>query len=433
MVWVLAVTETVSYAALYYCFAVMVAPMRAELGASTAVISGALSLGIAVSGAAAPAVGRYVDRHGARIVMTGGSIVAGAGVLAWSQARTVPQLYAAFVVIGAASALVLYEPAFAVINTWFHRRRRAALLTMTVVAGFSSTIFLPVAQALVDHLGWRGALTVLAGLVGACAIPHALVLRRAPADHGLSLDGTVRCAEHVCEPTGGHDGSSSPTAPVVAAAVRRLTFAHLMHTIAVTVVAVHLVGYLIQAGMSGMGAATAAGSLGVMSVTGRLVFTGVAQRLGLAATASLIVGGQALGVLVLLTVPGTGGVVLFVLLFGSGFGVMTIARAALLGELVPRRAFASTSGRQVLVATVGRVAAPVTAGSIISVAGYAPMFAAVAACAVAAALALASAGRRSRTPVSAQDDARPALSGIGKPARQGLRSWAISSRLGTRP
>ncbi|WP_440902007.1 MFS transporter, partial [Actinosynnema sp.] len=375
MVRVLAVTETISYAALYYCFAVMVAPMRAELGASTAAISGALSLGIAVSGAAAPLVGRHVDRHGARAVMTGGSLLAGAGVLAWSQAHTMPQLYAAFVVIGVASALVLYEPAFAVINTWFYRRRRAALLTMTVVAGFSSTIFLPVSQALVDTLGWRSALVVLAVLVGGCAIPHALVLRRAPSDHGLRPDGTEPAA-HDSELTAA--AAEGRTAPAMQAAVRRLTLAHLMHTVAVTVVAVHLVGYLVHTGMPALSAATAAGSLGIMSVTGRVVFTGAAQRLGLAATAALIVAGQALGVLVLLTVPGVAGVVLFVLLFGAGFGVMTIARAALLGEFVPRRAFAHTSGRQVLVATVGRVAAPVTAGSIISFGGYVPMFAAVA-------------------------------------------------------
>lgn len=406
MVWVLAVTETISYAALYYCFAVMVTPMRADLGASTATISGALSLAIAVSGLTAPAIGRYVDRHGARWVMTTGSLLAGAGVLAWSQVRTAPQLYAAFLVIGVASALVLYEPAFAVINTWFHRRRRAALLTMTVVAGFSSTIFLPLSQALVDHLGWRGALLVLAGLVGACAVPHAAVLRRSPADHGLSPDGAPPSALRVANAAQGPDILA--TTPPQRAAVRRLTVAHLMHTVAVTVIAVHLVGYLVHTGMPALTAATAAGSLGIMSVTGRLLFTGAAQRLGLAATASLIVGGQALGVLVLLTVPDIRGVVLFVLLFGTGFGVMTIARAALLGDLVPRHAFAHTSGRQVLVATVGRVAAPVTAGGIISLGGYVPMFVAVAACVLAAAVTLASASRQARDPSPNQDEHAPA-------------------------
>ncbi len=71
--------------------------------------------------------------------MSLGSVLAGAGVLAWSQARALPHLYAAFVVVGVAGTIVLYEPAFAVINTWFRRRRPTALLTMTVVAGFSLT------------------------------------------------------------------------------------------------------------------------------------------------------------------------------------------------------------------------------------------------------------------------------------------------------
>lgn len=39
MVWVLSVTETVGYAALFYCFAVMVLPMRTDLGASTRQVS----------------------------------------------------------------------------------------------------------------------------------------------------------------------------------------------------------------------------------------------------------------------------------------------------------------------------------------------------------------------------------------------------------
>lgn len=384
MVWVLAVTETISYAALFYCFAVMVVPMRAELQASTAEISGALSLAIAVSGLAAPLVGRLVDRHGARWVMTVGSLLAGAGVLAWSQARTVPQLYAAFVVVGLASALVLYEPAFAVINTWFRSRRHTALLAVTVVAGFSSTIFLPLSQVLVDNLGWRGALGILAALVASCAVPHALVLRRAPADLGLVPDGILaEPGAAAPAPTGHLQGPVSRSA-----AVGWLMLANIGQTVAVTVVAVHLVAYLRDAGMPAVAAATAAGSLGVMSVTGRLAFTCAATRLGPARVAAIMLTGQAVGVLALFAVPGTGRFVLFVILFGAGFGVMTIARAALLGQYVPPGRFATISGRLVLVATAGRVGAPVAAGALISTAGYVPAFTAVAACSLAAAFSL---------------------------------------------
>jgi MFS family permease len=384
MVWVLAVTETISYAALFYCFAVMVVPMRVELGVSTAAVSGALSLSIAVSGLAAPLVGQYVDRHGAREVMSLGSVLAGAGVLAWSQARTLPHLYAAFVVVGVAGAMVLYEPAFAVINTWFRRRRPTALLTMTVVAGFSSTIFLPLSQLLVDHLGWRGALGVLAGLVASCAVPHALVLRRAPEDLGLAPDGlppTPGGTFH--RPTG-----EVPTAASQAVAVRWLTMANLLHTVAVTVVAVHLVAYLRDDGLPALAAATGAGALGVLSVTGRLILTGAATRLGLARTAAIMLAGQAVGVMALFTLPGTTRLVVFVLLFGAGFGVMTIARAVLLGQYVPPTRYSATSGRQVLLATTGRVGAPVAAGALITSAGYVPAFTVVAVCSLAAAAAL---------------------------------------------
>ena len=52
MVWALSVTETVSYGALFSCFAVMVVPVREAFDASTAQVSGALTLAIAVTGLA---------------------------------------------------------------------------------------------------------------------------------------------------------------------------------------------------------------------------------------------------------------------------------------------------------------------------------------------------------------------------------------------
>lgn len=380
MVAVLAVTETIGYAALFYAFAVIATPMRAELGASTAQVSVALSLSLAVAGLSAPAVGRWVDRHGARALMTTGSLLAGLAVLGWSQARTVPQLYAAFVVVGLAAAMVLYEPAFAVINTWFVRRRATALLVLTVVAGFSSTIFLPLTQTMVDRVGWRGAVAVLAVLVGAGAVPHALVLRRAPQDLGLAPDGDD-------VPTADED-RPVPVVRDLAAAVAWLTVAKVAHAVAVTVVGVHLVAYLLHSGLPAGVAAAGAGALGLMSVTGRLAFTGAAARLGLARVAALMLAAQAAGVVVLLTVPGPAGLVAFVVLFGAGFGVMTIARAALLGGLVPATRFAAVSGHQALAATVGRVAAPAAAGAAITAAGYTPVMLAVAACCLAGAAAL---------------------------------------------
>lgn len=71
----LGVTETVSYGILSYAFPVFIAPMEAELGWSRTQVTGAFSLAALVAGAAAVPVGRWVDRHGARALMTAGSVL----------------------------------------------------------------------------------------------------------------------------------------------------------------------------------------------------------------------------------------------------------------------------------------------------------------------------------------------------------------------
>jgi MFS family permease len=410
MVWALAATTTVNFGVLLYAFGVFLPVMHTELDLSLGALSGAVSLAIAVAGVLAPVAGSWLDHHGARGLMTAGSLVAMVSVAGWSQVHNLWQLYLVFVGIGVASAAVLYDAAFAVVNTWFRRRRNDALLTVTVVAGFASTIFLPTTQALIDGIGWRQALAVLAALCGLTAIPHWVVLRRHPADHGFAPDGApVAATDPVAE------GSPVPevehahgwlrlTDPVLKQAlrlpsVRWLTVSTVAVTTGVTVIIVFLVSYLRSRGYPPGQAALGAGAIGVLSVTGRLALTRLARRLRLARVAAVMVAGQVAGLVVLETVPRPWGLVLFVLAFGAGFGVMTIARAALLSDYVPPQVFARVSGVQALVVDAGRIIAPAGAGALISATGgYGAMLAAVMACSGAAALALLVADRHHEAP-----------------------------------
>ncbi len=91
-----------------------------------------------------------------------GRLTARAGsVLVWARAGSVPGLYLAFAGIGLAGAAVLYQPAFATVNAYFDAQRQKALLTVTMVAGLASTIFLPASAFLISRLGWRQALLIL--------------------------------------------------------------------------------------------------------------------------------------------------------------------------------------------------------------------------------------------------------------------------------
>ncbi len=83
---------------------------------------------------------------------------------------------------------------------------------------------------------------------------------------------------------------------------------------------------------------------------------------------------------------------LFVLLFGLGFGVLHIARPDLLAQYAPRPLFARLSGVQALLIIIGEATAPTAAAAMHTLTGtYTPMFIAVGACSLTAALLFAAA------------------------------------------
>jgi MFS family permease len=83
----LSITETISWGNLYYSFSVFLKPMQQELGWSRGALTGAFSLALLVSGIAGVWVGRVVDRHGTRLLMTLGSCAAVVLILAWAAVR----------------------------------------------------------------------------------------------------------------------------------------------------------------------------------------------------------------------------------------------------------------------------------------------------------------------------------------------------------
>ncbi|MFI6132785.1 MFS transporter [Micromonospora sp. NPDC051141] len=139
------------------------------------------------------------------------------------------------------------------------------------MAGFASTIFMPLTGLLAERLGWRGALLALAAIHGAVTIPlHAMAVRH-PRPAGAAPADPAR-REH-------------PGRRAVAHAAMRdtrfwiLTATFTAHGLATSTMTVHLIGYLISRGHPTTFAATTAGLLGVLSVTGRLVLTAARRRL----------------------------------------------------------------------------------------------------------------------------------------------------------
>jgi MFS family permease len=358
----LAVTQTVGYGVLFYAFSVLLVPIAEDLHASNATVTGALTTSIVVAACMAIPMGRWLDRHGGHTAMTSGSVLGLVAVVAWSRIDEVWQLYAVFVLIGIAGAACLYEAAFAVIiaaTDASHRDR--ALLAVTIVAGFASSIFFPLTAVLLDHLGWRSTLLALAVLFGAVTIPlHAMLIPR-------------RAEFRRRQRTG-------PPGAGVRDALADVTFwlgtvGFVLQGAAVSAVGVLLVTYLRSAGHPTTIAASLSGLLGILSVTGRLATTAFARGHGMTAVTAGVFLVQGVGVMAL---PHVGssvvGAVACIVAFGLGFGVATIARPAIVAERYGTARYAVIAGTMTLPITLAKAFAPVggaalPAGTFLTVAG----------------------------------------------------------------
>jgi len=357
MVFSLAVTEMISYGVLFYAFTVFITPIQAEFGWSRAEISGAFSAALLTAGLLAIPIGHILDRRGARVVMTIGACAAVLLTLGWSRVQNLTTFYIVWIGIGAAMALVLYEPAFAVVATWFRQKRGQALTILTFIAGFASVIFIPLAEFLIRLQGWRGALWTLAALLALTIPLHALILRRHPSDLGV-------------EPDGGEITPNSPVREVdfsVRQAVRLgsfwwLTAAFTLNTLAAIAILLHLTPYLTDMGYSTSFAASATGLVGLLSLPGRLIFTMLGDYLPRWVVTTFLFLLQPLAFFLLLILPGTAGVYGFVIVFGACYGAVTPARAALVADTYGATSYGSISSILGLFLTFARALAPVGAG-----------------------------------------------------------------------
>lgn len=370
----LAVTTTVGYGVLTYAFSALLGPMSQDLDVSTTTAVGASTVAVLVSGLISIPVGRWLDVRGGRALMTGGSVLAAIAVLGWSQVQNTVQLYAVFVLVGVAGAMVLYPPAFAVVvAVAAPTARTKSILTITLVAGLASSIFIPSTGYLAQEFGWRRALVVLAGVLAVTTVP-------------LHLFVVPRQARRLRDTRHGR----SPTRVLGDPGFWLLAGAFVVHSAALAVISVHLVVYLVSLGHPPARAASLAGLLGLLSVTGRLVTSVSARWLPMATITALILFVQGVAI-ALLPVVGrhVAGAVGCLVLFGLGFGVSSIATPAILLDRYGATGFGTTAGMLGTPTTIAKATGPLAGAAFADAAGYRPLILTVAAACVVAAAGLA--------------------------------------------
>jgi predicted MFS family arabinose efflux permease len=180
-------TQIIGWGTTYLMPSVLGRHIQAELGMPAETIFLGITVMSAAGAICAPRVGRFVDKSGARFVMTIGSLVYALSLVALSQSWNMASYLACWAAVGLASGLALSTPASIALVQVAGPRARQAISLLTIIGGLSSTIFWPLTGVLDAALGWRATLLVFATLHAAVCIPiHFFILPHRPPVHPTS-------------------------------------------------------------------------------------------------------------------------------------------------------------------------------------------------------------------------------------------------------
>jgi hypothetical protein len=316
----LGITQITAWGTSYYCLGVLAGPITRDTGWSRGFVFLGFTVALLVMGIVSSAVGRAIDRHGGRAVMTVGTVLVSVGLLALSHVRSEVAYLVAWAFLGLGMRLCLYDAAFAALVQVTPTRGRKAISYLTLFGAFASSVFWVIGHALEEQIGWRQTLVVFALINLAVCLPlHWLGLaRRETGESGAASTGS---------PTATSDGPLEGRARSMAIVLFALIMS--LNGFVFGVVSVQLVPLLEAAGLATAAAVWVASLKGVAQFGGRVVEIFFARNLR-----AMTVGRIAIGILppsLLLLLAGTGSVplvVAFTLLLGASQGVITIVRGA---------------------------------------------------------------------------------------------------------
>ena len=184
------VAQFVSIGIISYVAGPFMAPMSEELAWTRGEYTIARSLSQLMMAATGFVIGGYVDRLGGRRLMLIGAAVLSLALMAHSQIQTLAHwIVLNGVVTTIGCALIGNLVVNVTLAKWFVEKRGQAVAWAAMGVSLGGVILTPWITGVIDDEGWRTAWVWLGVGTAIIMLPVALVMRRAPEDHGWHPDG----------------------------------------------------------------------------------------------------------------------------------------------------------------------------------------------------------------------------------------------------
>ena len=369
--WIVAILVLISayfVGILFFSFTALIEPIIAEFGWTYAQVSFAMSLRAMEMGLLAPVVGLLVDRFGSRKLLVSGIFLCGIGMFALSYITSLVQLYIVFFLMASGATACTGVIPMTVVGNWF--RKKVSVATGIVVCGNAvGGLLVPVLTIAIDTLGWRMAMLAIAVTAWVLFLPLSFLVRHSPEQYGYLPDGAIDI-----EPAQSEDQPSiqnSETGVSVRESLKSRTFwqistTFVFHMLVTGAVVTHVMPYLHSIGIARSTSSFIASGIPLMTIVGRFGFGWFGDKYDkrlLTAIAFLLL---AAGMVIFNYISSTGMwlLVLFLIIFGIGYGGPVTMLPALVREYFGRVKLGTIIGLVLGVATVGSLAGPPLAGWI---------------------------------------------------------------------
>ena len=262
-----------------YAWSVFVAPLEAEFGWTRTDTSWVFTIAIVTFALSFVLAGRIQDVRGPRICALIGATLVGCGFMLASFTSSLAYLYVVFgFVVGLGNGFGYATP-IPVGSKWFPDKRGLVVGLMVAGYGGGSAIVIPLANALIDGVGWQMTFRILGVVLFLMCMVGALLLRNPPAGY--------RPAGWTPTPAPERSDRDIPTREMLGMpAFYFLWIAYCLGTTAGLMTISQLVPFAVSAGMAA-GAAGLFGAIG--SASGRILSGWLSDLVGRLATLRIMI------------------------------------------------------------------------------------------------------------------------------------------------
>jgi len=343
----------------YYSFGIFFTPLLSEFGWTRATTSGAFSLSFVLTGLFGIFAGKLTDRFGPRKVVTicGGFL--GLGYLLVSTVDAFWQLYLFYGVVVALGMSAAIIPLQSTVARWFIKRR--GLMTGLVVAGIGAGMLIvpPVADRLIENYGWRTSYVVVG--VGALFVIAlaAQFLKRDPAEMGLLPYGEEQLTINNSIMNQGFTLSEA----LKTKQFWLLGLASLSFTLGEGTIMVHIVAHARGLGIPAIAAAFIITLIGGVSIGGRVIIGTAGDKIGNKISWIFCLALVTVSLFWLLLARELWMLYLFTVVFGFGYGGLSVLMSPTVAEYFGLRSHGVIFGVLIMLGGTGGMAlGPLFAG-----------------------------------------------------------------------